>query len=108
MTWDDDAPTVCVAHGRFVPCRKSGEHRETQSPYWVKAVRDYQGSEIPGLTWEPAWPRDGYRDGRVPMIYRRTPRIVAQACIGCRLSLNACQAGREYQREACCPSCRHE
>jgi hypothetical protein len=46
---------VCIAHGRFVPCRKQGEHRTTDNPYWVKAVRDYQCSPIEGLTWEPAW-----------------------------------------------------
>ena len=44
----------------------------------------------------------------VPMIFRKPPRIVAKACIGCRLSLNACQAGREYQRQPCCESCSHE
>lgn len=52
---DDDMPTVCIAHGRFIPCRKRGEHRYTENPYWVKAVRDYQGSPVEGLTWEPAW-----------------------------------------------------
>jgi hypothetical protein len=50
-----DAPTVCIAHGRFIPCRKGGSHRYTSNPYWVKSVRDYQGSPIDGLTWEPAW-----------------------------------------------------
>lgn len=54
---EDDAPTVCIAHGRFVPCRKDGEHRTTQNPYWVKSVRDYHDSPIEGLTWEPAWER---------------------------------------------------
>lgn len=49
----DDAPTVCIAHGCFIPCRKDGEHRWTDNPYWVKSVRDYQGSTIEGLTWEP-------------------------------------------------------
>jgi hypothetical protein len=58
-----DAPTVCIAHGAFIPCRKKGEHRETDNPYWVKFVRDYHGSDIKGLTWEPAWerPRGGPR-----------------------------------------------
>jgi hypothetical protein len=51
-----DAPTVCAAHGAFIPCRKDGEHRYTDNPYWVKSVRDYQGSPIVGLTWEPAYP----------------------------------------------------
>lgn len=54
---DFDEPTVCIAHGRFVPCRKSGEHRYTTNPYWVKSVRDYHGSPIVGLAWEPAWER---------------------------------------------------
>ena len=51
----DDVLTVCIAHGRFVPCRRDGEHRESQNPFWVKSVHDYQGSTIEGLTWEPAW-----------------------------------------------------
>lgn len=51
---DDDAPTVCIAHGAFIPCRKGGDHRYTDNPYWVKSVRDYQCSSIDGLTWEPA------------------------------------------------------
>lgn len=46
---------VCIAHGRFIPCRKDGEHRWSKNPYWVKAVRDYQNSPIDDLTWEPAW-----------------------------------------------------
>lgn len=50
-----DEPTVCIAHGAFMPCRKRGEHRETTNPYWVKSVRDYQSSTIEGLTWEPAF-----------------------------------------------------
>lgn len=50
-----DEPTVCIAHGSFVPCRKSGEHRYSHNPYWVKSVHDYQSSPIVGLTWEPAW-----------------------------------------------------
>lgn len=54
---DNDAPTVCIAHGAFIPCRKGGEHRYSANPYWVKAVRDFQGSTIEGLTWEPAWSR---------------------------------------------------
>lgn len=54
---DYDAPTVCIAHGRFIPCRKDGEHRYTPNPYWVKSVRDYQESPIPNLSWEPAWER---------------------------------------------------
>lgn len=50
-----DLPTVCVAHGAFIPCRKRGDHRYTDNPYWVKSVRDYQTSTIEDLTWEPAW-----------------------------------------------------
>jgi hypothetical protein len=50
-----DEPTVCIAHGRFIPCRTSAVHRYTSNPYWVKAVRDYQSSTIEGLTWEPAF-----------------------------------------------------
>lgn len=57
MSREVDAPIVCIAHGRFIPCRKRGDHRYTATPYWVKAVRDYQGSTIEGLTWEPAWER---------------------------------------------------
>jgi len=52
-----DEPTVCIAHGAFTPCRRDGEHRYTTNPFWVKSVRDYQTSDIPGLTWEPAWER---------------------------------------------------
>lgn len=53
--WDDE-PTVCIAHGRFIPCRTiRGEHRYSSNPYWVKVVHDYQTSTIPGLTWEPTW-----------------------------------------------------
>ena len=51
---DPDALTVCIEHGAFVPCRRNGFHYETQNPYWVKAVRDYQSSTVEGLTWEPA------------------------------------------------------
>lgn len=51
---EKDAPTVCILHGRFIPCRWAGEHRYTSNPYWVKSVRDFQRSTIPGLTWEPA------------------------------------------------------
>jgi hypothetical protein len=50
-----DYPLVCIAHGSFVPCRKSGDHRHTSNPYWVKSVRDYHNSATEGLTWEPAW-----------------------------------------------------
>jgi hypothetical protein len=46
---------VCIAHGRFTPCRGKGEHRITANPFWVKSVRDYQQSDEEGLTWEPAW-----------------------------------------------------
>jgi hypothetical protein len=56
---DDDAPTVCIAHGCFVPCRRDGEHRLSTNPFWVKSVRDYQGSADQSLTWEPAWERTG-------------------------------------------------
>lgn len=54
MELDPDAPTVCIEHGAFVPCRKAGQHFTSQDPYWVKAVRDYQTSRDPNLTWEPA------------------------------------------------------
>ena len=40
----DEGPVVCIAHGAFVPCRRQGEHRTTDNPYWVKAVRDYQST----------------------------------------------------------------
>lgn len=53
---DPGATTVCIAHGSFIPCRRLfAEHRYTDNPYWVKSVRDYHGSTIEGLTWEPAW-----------------------------------------------------
>lgn len=52
-----DAPRVCIAHGEPAPCHHEGGHRETANPYWVKAVADYRGSAIVGLTWEPAWER---------------------------------------------------
>lgn len=50
-----DHPTVCIAHGAFVPCRHDGRHRYTDNPHWVKSVRDYHGSDDPDLTWEPVW-----------------------------------------------------
>lgn len=46
---------VCIAHGRFIPCRKEGQHRLTSDPYWVKSVTDYQLGEGPNMTWVPAW-----------------------------------------------------
>lgn len=49
---------VCIAHGRFVPCRSDGEHRYSTNHYWVKSINDYQCSTIEGLTWEPAWEAD--------------------------------------------------
>lgn len=57
MTDFDDGLTVCIAHGRFVPCRKDGEHCYSSNPYWVKSVQDFQASTIEGLTWEPAMER---------------------------------------------------
>ena len=63
MTQDDrmetiaaetDNPTVCITHGRFIPCRNEDWHHFTDNPYWVKSVRDFQGSDDPNLTWEPA------------------------------------------------------
>ena len=53
----DDELTVCIAHGTLIPCRRDGDHRHSANPFWVKSVADYQTSEIPGLTWEPAWER---------------------------------------------------
>ena len=53
----NDEPTVCIAHGAFIPCRRHSEHRYTANPFWVKSVHDYQTSSIPDLTWEPAWER---------------------------------------------------
>lgn len=50
-----DSASVCIAHGSFTPCHHDGIHRHSVNPYWVKSVIDYQESEIPGLTWEPAW-----------------------------------------------------
>jgi hypothetical protein len=41
---DDEALTVCVTHLRFVPCRKDGEHRTSQHPDAVAAVRAHQAS----------------------------------------------------------------
>lgn len=51
---DPDALTVCIEHGRFVPCRREVGCYLSQNSYWVKAVRDYQTSTVPGLAWEPA------------------------------------------------------
>ena len=52
MNIDPDAPTVCIAHGRFIPCRAKGGHGVTQDPFWAKSVRDFQTGTTPGLTWE--------------------------------------------------------
>lgn len=46
---------VCIAHGRFIPCRKEGQHRLTSNPYWVKSVTDYQLGDDPNQTWVAAW-----------------------------------------------------
>lgn len=62
----DDAPTVCLAHGRFIPCRSAGEHRYTSNRYWVKSVRDYQQSTNDALTWEPAWESPVPPEGSAP------------------------------------------
>jgi len=51
---DPDALTVCIEHGRFVPCRREVGCYLSQNPHWVKAVRDDQTSTVPGLAWEPA------------------------------------------------------
>lgn len=47
----DDAPVVCVEHGRFIPCRKRGEHFYTDLPYWVARVRDYHADAADGPCW---------------------------------------------------------
>ena len=54
ITAETDNPTVCITHGRFIPCRNEDWHHFTDNPYWVKSVRDFQGSDDPNLTWEPA------------------------------------------------------
>ncbi len=54
ITAETDSPTVCITHGRFIPCRNEDWHHFTDNPYWVKSVRDFQGSDDPNLTWEPA------------------------------------------------------
>lgn len=54
ITAETDNPTVCITHGRFIPCRNEDWHHFTDNPYWVKSVRDFQGSNDPNLTWEPA------------------------------------------------------
>lgn len=46
-------------------------------------------------------------DGQICMIYRRNPRVVANACLDCGLSLIACHAKVEYDSERCCPTCTH-
>jgi hypothetical protein len=55
-----DAPTVCVQHGAFIPCRTGGvdsaEHRYSSNPFWVKSVSDYQSTSVDGLGWTA--PRD--------------------------------------------------
>lgn len=38
----DMPAVVCVAHMRFIPCRKSGEHVYSTKPEDVKAVREFQ------------------------------------------------------------------
>ena len=53
-----DALTVCIEHGRFIPCRKAGDHEYTQSVFWVDTVRDYHA----GIFGDAPW--DDIRTGR--------------------------------------------
>jgi hypothetical protein len=41
------------------------------------------------------------------MINRRNPRVVANACLGCGLSLVSCHGEVEYQGRRCCEECSH-
>jgi hypothetical protein len=40
--YEHDAAVVCLAHGRFVPCRGDGEHQDSSDPADVAKVRYYQ------------------------------------------------------------------
>lgn len=46
----DDMVTVCIAHGAFIPCRRSGKHVYTQNLFWVDRVRQYQ--QAPEWLWK--------------------------------------------------------
>jgi hypothetical protein len=42
------------------------------------------------------------------MINRRNPRVIANACLACDLSLVACHSWAEHERQRCCDGCTHE
>lgn len=50
MAWSDEltsegyhvTTTVCLEHGRFVPCRKQGPHRNSSLPADIEKVRYFQ------------------------------------------------------------------
>jgi hypothetical protein len=41
------------------------------------------------------------------MIFRRNPRVIANACLTCGLSLVSCHGEVEYEARRCCPDCTH-
>jgi hypothetical protein len=41
------------------------------------------------------------------MINRRNPRVIANACLSCGLSLVVCHCAVEYQSRRCCEQCSH-
>jgi hypothetical protein len=41
------------------------------------------------------------------MIFRRNPRVIANACLHCGLSLVSCHGEVEFQGQRCCPECSH-
>jgi hypothetical protein len=60
-----EALTVCVTHLRFVPCRKDGEHRTSQHPDAVAAVRAYQDAPADDEgTGTGAAPSEGHSEDR--------------------------------------------
>jgi hypothetical protein len=68
MSWSDSLPdegcevtaAVCLAHGRFVPCRKSGEHDISSDPAKVGMVRYYQ--EMSAREQQSAWREPEYEE----------------------------------------------
>lgn len=68
MTWSDElsnaghevTAAVCLAHGRFVPCRKSGTHDVTSEPDKVELVRYYQ--QMSAREQQSAWQEPEYEE----------------------------------------------
>ena len=52
---DETPPTVCLAHMRFVPCRRDGDHEISTDPVDVARVNAYHQetpvTEIPTESW---------------------------------------------------------